>query len=132
MLALDFIIELLLEILVELVAEIIFALGWESTREAFRDRPKAHPALAALGYALFGAMLGALSAWIFPVRLSQNDAVTTLSVILNPMAAGFAMQQYGAFRVRRNKSTTNLATFLGGFAFAAGVSATRFLLVVVA
>ena len=113
------------------MAELVLALGWESTAASFRRRSSSHPALAAVGYVLLGAAVGALSAWLLPYRFSQNDAISVLGVILNPIAAGFALNYYGASRRRRNRPTTNLATFVGGVSFAFGLSLTRFLLLVV-
>jgi hypothetical protein len=113
------------------VAEIVLAFGWESTAASFRRRESSHPALAAVGYVVLGAAVGALSAWLLPYRWSQNDAISVLSVILNPIAAGFVLNYYGAARRRRKRPTTNLATFVGGMSFAFGLSLARFLLLVV-
>jgi hypothetical protein len=71
-----------------------------------------------------------VSAWLVPDRFSQNVAISVLSVIFNPIIAGFVLDQYGAARRRKNRPTTNLATFAGGAAFALGFSLARFLLTV--
>jgi hypothetical protein len=113
------------------VAELVLAFGWESVAAPFRRRERSNAALAAVGYILFGGILGAVSAWLIPHRFSQNDAISLLSVILNPIAAGFVLNFYGAARRRRNRPTTNLATFVGGASFAFGLSLARFLLLVV-
>jgi hypothetical protein len=123
-------IEFLFDFLIELVAEIVLSLGWEATTAPFR-RERLPAALAAIGYFILGAALGAFSAWIFPYRFTQSDALSILGVIANPIAAGLAMRWYGAARRKAGKSTTNLATFVGGASFALGVSLSRFLLIIV-
>jgi hypothetical protein len=112
------------------LGELLAAVGWESTREARRPKHKAHPALAAIGYVLFGMVLGGVSAAVWPHRFSQSDGLALLSLVLNPIASGFVMQWYGIWRSSRGRSTTNLATFLGGAAFGFGVSLARYLVIV--
>lgn len=121
----EIIVELIFQFVVELFGELLFELGWESLGQSFRDRPKANPVLAAFGYLVLGALLGLVLAFVFPEPLSKHEAVTILGVILNPIGFGLLSHLYGQHRRRLGRSTTNLATFWGGAAFALGIAVVR-------
>lgn len=125
----EFIFELLFQLVLELFAQLVFELGWEGLGQSFRDRPKANPALAGLGYLIFGSIVGFVLWLIFPEPFSKHEAVTILGVFLNPIGFGLLSHLYGEHRRRRGSRTTNLATFWGGLAFALGMSATRAVLI---
>lgn len=127
----EFLFELILQILVELIAQLAFELGWEGLGQSFGDRTKANPVLARWGYLLFGTILGFLLWSIFPEPFSKHEGVTILGVFLNAIGFGVLSHLYGEHRQRRGRSTTNLATFWGGVAFAFGISATRALLILI-
>ena len=67
----EFILELLLEFLLQAFAEILVELGLQTLAEPFRRKPS--PLTAALGYALFGALAGALSLRCFQRTWSAPD-----------------------------------------------------------
>ncbi len=92
-----------------------------------RRRRHANPVLAGLGYALIGALAGALSLLILPRRVLPVVGVRGASLILAPLATGLLMKTYGDFRRRRGHTTTGLATFWGGAIFAFSMALVRFL-----
>jgi hypothetical protein len=126
--------ELLIELLVEVLFEGLLEVLSTGVREwIIAERGESgegrsyHPVTAALGYLVLGACLGALSVWLLPHRLLAPPPVPGLSLLVNPVAAGVAMEFWGRHRAARGYRTTNLATWLGGAALALGVSLVRFL-----
>jgi hypothetical protein len=64
---LEIVFEVVGEFLLQVVGEALVELGFHALGEPFRRSP--NPWLAALGYALFGAILGGLSLLAFPNNL---------------------------------------------------------------
>ena len=118
---------MLLELILEIIGEIVFAFGWEGLGHSMRRRPNAHPVLAGLGYAIFGALAGGLSLLILPRRLLPAGGIKGASLVLTPLVTGLLMKTYGDFRRRRGHRTTGLATFWGGAIFAFSMALVRFL-----
>jgi hypothetical protein len=116
-----FFLQLLLEIFGEGLLELALSRIKETTGRQNRD-----PFLAAVGYFFLGAILGAISIWVWPERLFSRTAVTGFSLLLSPVAGGAAMEIWGRFRRSRGLDTTNLATFVGGAALALGCAIVRF------
>ncbi len=115
----------MLELLVEVFGELLLGLGWESLVASFRRRSQADPVLARVGYVLIGALLGALSALALPLRLARDPVISLVGVLLNPLLFGFLSDYYGHLRRRKERMTTNLATFWGGALFALSLGAAR-------
>ncbi len=114
-----------LQLLLEVFGEALLELGLTGLKEAL-GRQNRHPYLAAVGYFTLGAAVGALSLWFWPQRLLRSGPVPGLSLLLSPLAGGAAMEAWGRFRRQRGHDTTNLATFVGGAAFALGCAIVRF------
>ena len=122
--------ELLLELLVELFGQIVVEVLWEfgaAAYKAARPRGNRSVAVAVVGYAVVGAVVGALSLLAWPDRLFRPGPVPGLSLILGPVCVGAVMHGWGLLRRRRGHETTNLATFPGGAAFALGTALVRFI-----
>ena len=77
-----------------------------------------------------GALLGLISGIVVPVRLLPRPRTAGLSLVAGPLASGIAMRAWGSYRRDRGHSTSSLATFRGGAAFALGAALGRFVLVV--
>jgi hypothetical protein len=112
--------EFLLQVLFEVLAE----LGLHSMREPFRRPP--NPWLAALGYAIFGAIAGALSLLVFPTLFVHAHGLQVLNVALTPLAAGLAMMALGAWRQRRDQDLIRIDKFAYGYLFALAMALVRF------
>ena len=121
-----FLLQLLFEFLVQGLLEVLWELVSSSYKVTY-GRPNHHPIVAAIGYLLVGAALGAASLLIWPNRFFEPGPIPGLSLLLSPLGAGVAMYAWGAYRQTRGHVTTNLATFLGGAAFALGTALVRFL-----
>ena len=120
---LQFIGELLLQIFGEALAE----LGLRSLREPFRRPQPLHPALAGLGYFLFGLMAGGLSLWVVPALFIQVPWLRVANLLVMPLIAGLVMSAIGRFRRRQGQELIRLDTFAYGAVFAFGMSLVRFI-----
>ena len=118
--------QFLAEIVLQIVFEALAELGIRSMREPFRRPEPLHPALAAIGYAIFGAIAGAISLWIFPALFIPANHLRIVNLFLTPVAAGFAMAALGAWRSRRNEDLVRLDRFSYGFLYALVMAAVRY------
>ena len=109
----------------DLLLEAFLEFGIEGYQHA-RGRKNRSPFVAALGYLLLGAALGALWVWLAPNRLLQGRTLPGVSLILGPLAVGGVMEAWGRHRRAAGHATTNLATWYGGAAFALGIAIVRF------
>lgn len=120
---LEFIFGLLGEFLLQVIVEALIEMGFRSLAEPFRRPP--NPWLAAIGYALFGAVLGGLSLLAFPNNLVQGPwRVANLAV--TPIAVGCVMAGIGAWRTRRGQHVLRIDRFGYGYLFALSVALIRF------
>lgn len=62
--------QLVAEVLLQALAELLIELGLHSVAESFERRPS--PGLAAVGYAIVGALLGGVSLWLLPQHLTAT------------------------------------------------------------
>ena len=112
--------EFLLQVLVQVFVEI----GWHSLAEPFRKQPS--PWLAAVGYAIFGTVIGGLSLLVFPHFLMANKSLRLANAVLSPIAAGLSMAAMGAWRARRGQTVLRVDKFSYGYVFALSWGLVRF------
>lgn len=117
------------EFVIQIVGEFLIELGWNSVAEPFRNRARGHPLLAAVGAALIGALLGALSVQVLPRRVFGVTGVPGASLVLAPLANGVAMEAYGRWREAKTGRRSYFATFWSGALFAFAMAFTRFSLI---
>jgi hypothetical protein len=117
---------LLFQFVFDALVEIALELGLAGIKEAF-GRENRNRILAAIGYLTFGAILGAASMSVLPRRLFGPGPMPGMSLLVGPAVAGAIMEAWGRMRRSQGHVTTNLATFLGGAAFALGIASVRFL-----
>ena|ERR1700761_1945845 len=103
------------ELLLQLIGELLFELGMHALAEPFRRRP--NPWLALLGYALFGAILGAASLLVFP-RALVAMRWRAANVIVTPLLSGAMLGVVGFWRRRRGSDVPPLDRFVFGLVFA--------------
>ncbi|MEP7297509.1 MAG: hypothetical protein ABI702_15090 [Burkholderiales bacterium] len=123
----EFIFELLFEIFGELLLQIVFELlaefGWRIASAPFRKSP--HPLAAGVGYAVFGALAGAISLWIFPRLFITSHLGQWANLIVTPLLSGGAMAMLGAWRRRNDRDTVLLDRFAYAFIFALAMGLVR-------
>ena len=127
---LEFFGELLLQFIFEVLVQIFMEIGLDAVWSVIRagiGRENHSPPVAAFGYLLLGACVGGAWVWVWPQRHVASVPLPGVSLALAPLLAGAAMHLWGTVQRGRGASPTNLATFLGGGAFAFGVALVRFL-----
>ena len=112
------------EFLIQILGELFFEVGLHSIAEPFRKKP--NPWLAAVGYFLFGAVLGGLSLLVFPDYLVASKQLRVANAALSPIAAGVSMAAMGAWRARRGQAVLRIDKFSYGYLFALGMGLVRF------
>ena len=98
--------------------------GLRSLAEPFRKEPK--PWLAALGYAVFGAVVGGLSLLVFPHYLVAAKGLRVANAALSPIAAGLSMAALGKWRAKRGQAVLRIDRFAYGYLFALSFGLIRF------
>jgi hypothetical protein len=121
----EILIQFVIEVFGQALVEILAELGLESLKAAL-ERPNRSPWLAALGYFFLGGTLGGLSLLVRRERLFLPGPLPGLSLVASPLCVGAIMGAWGRYRRQRGQTTTNLATFGGGAAFALGTAVVRF------
>ncbi len=121
---LEFILEILGEFFLQVAVEALAEMGLHAIADPMR-RP-INPWLAALGYGLFGMLLGGLSLLVFPAHLIPARGLRLLNLVVTPAAVGLAMVALGKWRARRGQPQIRLDRFTFGFLFAFSMGVTRF------
>lgn len=120
---LELVLEVLGEFLLQVVGEAFLELGFHSLAEPFRKPP--NPWLAALGYALFGAIFGGLSLLVFPANLVPPPW-RLVNLVVTPLAVGGIMVLMGAWRAKRGQPVLRIDRFSYGYLFALSLAFIRF------
>ena len=121
---LEAVFEVLGELLLQAVGEALVEIGLHSMAAPFRRPP--NPWLAALGYAIFGAILGGVSVLVFPHHFVPPPW-RVLNLLLTPLLVGVFMAGMGAWRARRGQPTLLIDRFMYGYLFALPFGLVRFL-----
>ena len=114
--------EFLIQIFGELIAEFI----GHCLKEPFKRPKPIHPWLAATGYGIFGALVGAISLWMLPSLFISAGWLRIASLIATPLLAGLMMERLGAWREMKGQATIRLDAFSYGFVFALSMAIVRF------
>ena len=123
-------IEPLVEFLLEFLLEWLFGLGAEALSGLVERDEVDSAAASAVKLAGVGVAAGLLSAGLFPHRLIDRHVILPgASILLAPLATGFAMHLVGRRLRRLGRHASNLATFWGGAVFAFSMALIRWWLV---
>lgn len=114
------------EFVIQLVFEALARFGIRCLREPFRVPEPVNPFLAAAGYALLGAAAGGLSLLVFPTLFIESEAARVVNLYATPVALGFVMWAFGAWRERRGETPFRFDRFSYGFVFAFAMALVRF------
>lgn len=123
---LGWLIQLFAELLIQLFAESLFRLIGHVLKAPFQRAPT-QPWVAAIGYAVFGAVAGAISLAVFPALFIKPEWLRLLNLVVTPLAAGAIMGLIGGWRRRHEKETIRLESFSYGFCFAFTMALVRHL-----
>lgn len=117
-------IQLLFELLIQVLAEALLEIGLHSVAEPFRTPPR--PWLAAIGYAIFGAIFGGISILLFPHNVLAGKIWRWINLLLTPVVVGLCMSEMGAWRAKRGQTVLRIDRFSYGYLFALSFALTRF------
>lgn len=120
---LEFVFEVLGEFIFQIILEALAEAGLYAVSNPQRKPP--NPLLAAIGYTVFGAMVGGLSLLIFPNNFVPMPWRIT-NMLVTPVAAGLLMSALGAWRERRGQERIRIDRFAYGYLFALGLGLVRF------
>jgi hypothetical protein len=112
------------ELLLQIVVQLLVELGFHSLENSIRRRP--NPALATIGYILWGLMAGGLSLWAFPYSIIEDPTLRLLNLIATPVTLGCLMTLIGRFRARKGQDLVRLDQFGYAFVFAFAMAFVRF------
>ena len=111
------------EFLIQVVVEALIQLGFHSLAEPFQKPPS--PWLAAIGYALFGAIFGGFSLLAFPNNLVPQSW-RIINMFITPLAVGGIMVLLGVWRAKRGQPVLRIDRFSYGYLFALSLAFIRF------
>jgi H+/Cl- antiporter ClcA len=118
---LQFVGELLLQILWQIIGELI----GHGVREAFRKPEPLEPWLAAIGYAVLGAVGGGVSLLFVSELYIRNHWLRAANLVLTPIIVGLMMGALGAWRRRHERDVIRLESFAYGSLFALSMAIVR-------
>jgi hypothetical protein len=98
----EFILELAGEFLLQAFGEVLLELGLQSLSEPLRRKP--NPWLAAIAYAIFGALAGGLSLLLFREHMVP-EPWRIANLIITPILVGAIMSVLGSLRMRRGAAS---------------------------
>ena len=122
---LEFILEVLGEFLLQAILEFFVEMG---VHAGPKIRKPVNPWWAAIGYTIFGGVVGWLSLLLFPSHLMSGEAMRIANLVVTPIVAGLLMCAMGAWRAKRGDTVLRIDRFAYGYLFAVALAAVRFTL----
>jgi cytochrome bd-type quinol oxidase subunit 2 len=127
----EFIVELIFEFFGDLLLQIVFETlaeaGLHLVRKSDAERAPAAAWKLVVGYTLLGAVVGAISLWVFPHAMAHSHFARVTNLLLAPIASGLAMALVGAWRQRRGQQVLGIDRFAYGYMFALSMAVVRFI-----
>ena len=120
---LEFLLEIFGEFAFQMILEALAEIGLHGVANTNRRPP--NPLMAAIGYAVLGAMAGGLSLLIFPHNFVPLPWRIT-NMLVTPVASGWMMSALGAWRERRGQDRIRIDRFAYGYLFALGLGLVRY------
>lgn len=114
------------EIVLQVAFEALAEMGIRTLREPFKPARETSPLVAAVGYAIYGALVGGVSLWFFPAPWLEAPWARIANLAVAPLAAGAVMSMMGAWRRGRGQSLVRLDRFSYGVLFALAMALVRF------
>ncbi|MFH2045038.1 MAG: hypothetical protein ABIK92_07815 [Pseudomonadota bacterium] len=114
------------EVLLQILGEGLFEFGFRGLVESFNRNKQRNPFLAAIGYLLWGAIIGGLSLFLFRHSLIHQKSFRIMSLVFTPILAGISMSVIGALRKKRGQDLIRIDSFFYGYLFALGMAIVRY------
>ena len=114
------------EILIQIFGEGLFEIGFRGLAEASKRTKPRNPFLAAIGYLLWGSIIGGLSLLLFRQSLIHQKSFRIMSLVFTPILAGISMSAIGALRKKRGQDLIRIDSFFYGYLFALGMGVVRY------
>ncbi len=114
------------ELALEIAGEVLIELGFHATAEKLSNKARNRFVVGG-AYAIFGAVLGFLSLYIFPKIVFANRLIPVLYFVISPIIAGFSLTivSWLINRGIRPVGLFELDKFVFGVLFALAYSLTR-------
>jgi hypothetical protein len=122
---LGWILQFLGEVLLNSALEVLAELLKLALKEPLRGPEQIKPAVAILGYMVYGALAGGLSLLAFPHHMVHNSSARLAGLFVIPLLTGLVMGGLGALRRRQDKEVIRLESFVYAFFFALGTALVR-------
>ncbi len=114
---------ILLELFLQIFGEFALDILLHLLPSSARDR---NIYFGILGYSLLGAVVGALTLFVFPDHLIRSSGLQIANLIVTPLLVAALMAQIGAMRRRRDKRVVRLEEFIYAYATALTFAVVRF------
>ena len=119
--------------LLQIIGELLFQIGLQllgngaahAMETIVRRKEPLRPVVAAIMYAVFGGIVGALSLAVVPTLFTRPESLRLLNLLFTPVIVGVAMAAFGAWRRRSGKSVIRLESFAYGYCFALSLTVVR-------
>ncbi|NLR39002.1 hypothetical protein [Novosphingobium sp. ERW19] len=113
------------ELIVQVLAEILADFGLRAMADPLR-KPRS-PVLSTVGYALWGAIAGAISLFLFPASAIRNPVFRAINLAVTPLAIAAVMALLGKARNKRGRLLVRLDRFGYAYVFALFMAVVRFI-----
>ncbi len=123
---LEIVLELFGELFIQLAIELFFDTIARARYNPLNLPPEQSPIFSFIGYALFGAILGGISLWIFPCYFIRSPGLRLLNLFGTPLMAGLTMSMIGRWRQSHGRDVIRLDSFFYGFVFAFSMAIIRY------
>ena len=117
--------QFLVELVLQALGELLVELGLRSMAETVR-KPRS-PALASVGFVLWGALLGGLSLLIVPHSPISDPTLRWVNLFATPVLVGLMMMIVGKIRDKKGQALVRLDRFGFAFVFAFSMALVRFI-----
>lgn len=114
------------EIALQVIGQALIEFGFYSLGEALQTKKDRNPYITAIGYILWGAIMGGLSLLIFPNSFISKLEYRILNLLFTPIAAGCAMSVIGNRRRKKGQDLIKLDSFSYGALFAFSTALVRY------
>ena len=104
--------------------QMLAELGLHAMAEPFRKPSNSW--LAAIGFLLFGVLLGGISLAIVPEHMVNSASMRIVNLVITPVVVGLFMVVLGAWRVRRGQPVLRIDRFAYGYGLALSFTLVRY------